>query len=412
MPRTLDPLLPEAEVDLDRRPAVDWPVDPWDNADRAGSVERLRRQTRPLKWMVYATIAVTMAVIIAAGGVGWWYLEKLNPAGDPGDRISFTVAEGETLDSLAERLTEEGFVSDAEIFKWYVERGGGLEITPGYYELRPSDHMGNVLAVLRTPPGQTYSQVTFPEGLTIEQMGRRLESSVERMTAKDFGTAAVDPTIRSLFAPEGVTSLEGLVFPDTYQVSNADSEAQLLDRMIQMMERVGNQEDIISKSALLGRTPYEMLIIASMIEKEAKVAGDRAKISRVIHNRLAISAISPDPFPLQIDASVLYGRSQLGIDTDLPFSELRQIESPWNTYLLPGLPATPIANPGRASIEAALNPAPNPSPGDPICKDLPEPSECFYLFYVLADEDGTHVFAATGEQHLANVAASEAAGPL
>ena len=104
----------------------------------------------------------------------------------------------------------------------------------------------------------------------------------------------------------------------------------------------------------------------------------------MIHNRLFVTASNPEqPFPLQIDAAVLYGRNQLEIDPDTPFSEVRQIPSDWNTYLLPSLPATPIANPGRASINAALNPAPNPPPGDVICRDLPKPDECFYFFYVL-----------------------------
>ncbi|MEM9746293.1 MAG: endolytic transglycosylase MltG, partial [Actinomycetota bacterium] len=158
------------------------------------------------------------------------------------------------------------------------------------------------------------------------------------------------------------------------------------------------------------------LIIASMIEREAKVQEDRAKISRVIHNRLAVTENNPDdpPFRLQIDAAVLYGRVQRGLP-DLPFSELRQIETPWNTYLIPGLPATPIANPGRASIEAALNPAPNPPPGDPVCEVLPadqRADNCFLFYYVLADEDGSHAFAVTAEQHQQNVNQSAADGLL
>jgi UPF0755 protein len=115
---------------------------------------------------------------------------------------------------------------------------------------------------------------------------------------------------------------------------------------------------------------------------------------------------------LQVDASVLYGRDVAGIDPDTPFSELRQIDTPYNTYMHTGLPPTPIANPGRASIRAALNPAPNPPPGDPICVNLPEPSQCYYFFYVLANEEGGHAFAATFEQHDANVAAARAAGLL
>jgi UPF0755 protein len=409
----LDPLLPEAEVDPDSRPATDWETDPWDNSDRTGTVERLRRQTRVFKWGVYTLMCLTIVMVMIAGAVGWWYVQKLNPEGEPGAVQSFTVAEDETLETLAERLEDEGLISDANVFEQYVDRNGGLEITPGYYEIRPNDHMGNVLGRLRTPPGQTYSKVTFPEGFTLAQMGKRLDTEIDRMSADDFVAAAQDPSISSIFKPQGVTSLEGLLFPDTYQVSNAESEGQVIDRMIGLMERVGNQEDIVTKGEALGRTPYEILIIASMIEKEAKVPEDRAKISRVIHNRLFVSANNPDePFRLQIDAAVLYGRNQLGIDPDTPFSELREIPSDWNTYLLPGLPTTPIANPGRASIQAALNPAPNPPPGDPICRDLPKPDECFYFFYVLADEDGSHAFAATGEQHLENVAAANAAGLL
>lgn len=409
----LDPLLPEAEVDPDDKPAIDWTTDPWDNSDRTGSIERLRRQTRPMKWIVYGLIVVSISMVMIAGAVGWWYLERINPAGEPGAVEGFTIAEDETLETLSERLEDEGFVSDAGVFVRYVENKGGLDIVPGYYEIRPDDHMGNVMGRLGTPPGQTFTNVTFPEGFTLVQMGRRLDTATDRMSAQDFLEATADPSITTLFKPEGVTSLEGLLFPDTYQVSNAESEGQVIDRMIGLMERVGSQEDIVSKSASLGRTPYEILIIASMIEREARVAEDRAKISRVIHNRLFVTQNNPeDPFRLQIDAAVLYGRNQLGLDPDTPFSELRRIPSDWNTYTLDALPLTPIANPGRASIRAALNPAPNPPTGDPICRDLPQPDECNYFFYVLADEDGGHVFAANGEQHEANVEIARAAGLL
>lgn len=409
----LDPLLPEAEVDPDSRPALDWPTDPWDNADRTGTVERLRRQSRPLKWIVWGSMVVAIAAILVAGGVGWWYLQRINPEGEPGAVQGFVIPEGQTFDELSLRLYDTGVISDIGVWEWYVERNGGLEITPGFYEVRPDDHMGNVLARLRTPPAQTYSRVTFPEGFTIAQMSRRLSTVVDRMSQTDFVAAANDSNVSSLYRPIGENSLEGLLFPDTYQVSNAESEAQVVDRMIGLMERVGSQEEIFSKGQALGRTPYEILIIASMIEKEAKVPDDRAKISRVIHNRLAVTAADPEnPFPLQIDAAVLYGRTQLGLDTDMPFSELRQIPSDWNTYLNDGLPRTPIANPGRASIRAALNPAPNPPPGDPICRDLPRPDQCFYFFYVLADEDGRHEFAATAEQHQENVNEAAAKGLL
>ena len=410
----LDPLLPEAQVDPDARPALDWPTDPWDATDQTGQVERLRRETRPIKWVVWTSMVVAIVAILVAGAVGWWYLGKINPEGAPGDVVSFTVAEDDDLESLTERLVEEGLVSDAGVFEWYVEREGGLEITPGYFELRPNDHMGNVLGRLRTPPGQTYTRVTFPEGFTLERMADRLDSSVERLGADEFLAVAAEGSLRSSFQPIGSTSLEGMLFPDTYQVSNAESEGQVIERMIALMERVADQEDIVNRSQALGITPYEALIIASMIEREAKVPEDRAKISRVIHNRMNLTEFNPtQPFPLAIDATVLYGAAQAGLDPELPFRELRQIDGPYNTYLRPGLPPTPIANPGRASIQAALNPSPDPSVGDPICAGIdPTIATCRYLYYVLADEDGRHVFAATGEQHEANVQAARIAGLL
>ena len=90
----------EAEVDPDSGPAIDWETDPWDNLDRTGTVERLRRQTRVFKWGVYALMCLTIVMVMIAGAVGWWYVQKLNPEGDPGPVQSFTVAENETLENF------------------------------------------------------------------------------------------------------------------------------------------------------------------------------------------------------------------------------------------------------------------------------------------------------------------------
>jgi UPF0755 protein len=394
---------------LDQLDTLDWNADPWDDARDAGAVERLRWQTRSVKWVAYTALVVVIALILVAGVAGWWYIRQINPPGDPGEPVSFTVDPADTLETLSERLEAEDLIVDAGVFRWYVERHGGLEITPGYYELAPSDHMGNILGRLRTPPEQTYTKVTFPEGFTVAQIAARLDRDMATMTEAEFLAAAADPAVLASLRPPGVTSLEGLLFPDTYQVSNGESEAQVIARMIAQMERVTNQEDIVAKGQRHGRSPYEILIIASLIEREAKTDEDRAKIARVIYNRLAKG------MPLAIDASVLYGTAQAGLDPNpdvTPFAQQRDIPGPWNTYLNEGLPATPIANPGRASIQAALNPAPNPGVGDPLCAGLPEDVECQYLYYVLANEEGGHAFAVTSDQHDANVAAARAAGLL
>jgi UPF0755 protein len=380
----------------------EWPNDPWDDPDVTDAlvIERSRRSRWPIRAIVWTIGVLILVAILVAGGTGWWYINQINPKGDPGTAVNFTVNPDETVETLSVRLQDEGFITNARVFRWYVERQGGLELTPGYYALRPRDHMGNLMRVLGTPPEQTYTSVTFPEGYTVSRMANRLSEKVPRMLVNDFVTAATDGTIRSEFQPEDVTSLEGLLFPDTYQVSNGESPGQVVQRMVTLMERVGRQEQIVEKGYGLKLRAYEVLIIASMIEREAKVDEDRPLIARVILNRLALG------MPLQIDATLYYGQDQ-----SLPFDQLKSIDSPYNTYLYPGLPPTPIANPGRASIAAAVNPANNPPEGGAECQNLPK-EQCQYLYYVLADEDGRHAFAVTLAEHEANVEKARAAGLL
>jgi len=282
-----------------------------------------------------------------------------------------------------------------------VGRKGGITFYPGYFLLKPHDHMGNIMAVLNTPPEQTFTNVTFPEGFTLEQMAARLAEKVPRLDAANFLQQSVSGVVTSAFAPSGSTNLEGLLFPDTYQISGDDSATRVLQRMAGLMERVGRQEGISKSEAQLGYSPYEVLTVASMIEREAKVDADRPKIARVIYNRLKRKML------LQIDATLRYKQ-----DAALSISDLQKLDFPYNTYLYKGLPPTPIAQPGRASIRAALNPSPNPSAGDPICTGLKSNEKCEYLYYVIADKEGGHVFAATFAQHEANIAKAKLAGVM
>ena len=380
-----------------------WHRDPWDDADVTDAlvVERPRRQRRPFKWFMWLLCYLGLAGLVAVGAAGLWYSQQVNPKGDPGAAISFTVSADDTLETVSERLHSEGLIESASVFRWYVERHDGLELIPGYFRIRPDDHMGNIMRVLRTPPSETFTKVTFPEGFTFDKMGHRLEEKVPRLLAVDFNVAATEGSIRSVWSPEGTNSLEGLLFPDTYQVSNGESAGQIIERMVKLMERVGRQENIEERAPLVGMSPYQVLIVASLIEREARVPEDRAKIARVIYNRLYLG------MPLGIDAALFYGQ-----DPTLSFSEVKALDTPYNTYLNTGLPPTPIANPGRASIAAALNPVANPSLGDPICVGLTDGSPCLYLYYVLADEDGGHAFSATLAQHEANIEIARTKGLL
>jgi UPF0755 protein len=383
----------------------DWKTDPWDDVsvvvpDALEPIPRRRRRVLPS--LLAVCCGVVVVAILAAGAMGFWFLRQINPSGAPGQPTNFTVKADDTIETVSRRLERNGFVVDAAVFRWYVARQGGLTPEPGFYTLRPRDHMGNLMRVLSTPPNETYVRATFPEGYTVAQMAERLDETLRSVDAERFVELATDGSIPSLYQKPGGTNLEGLLFPDTYFVAADETEASVIQRMVALMERVGRQEglDQVATTGPLP-SPYDVLTVASMIEREARVPGDRPLIARVIYNRLATG------FPLQIDATLYYDGS-----TDTPFDVLRRRPSPYNTYLNPGLPPTPIANPGRASIRAALNPAPNPSVNDPLCSELQSGQPCAYLFYVLADADGSHAFAVTYEQHLVNVARAQAEGLL
>lgn len=397
----IDPLIKIRKTE--DQPAENWYDDPWDSPDALYrshqlEVDELPNEFRGLSRPFLIVATAVAAVTLFMGAIGWWYVHQVNPSGK-GDPQSFTVVEGDTISSVSQRLADDGFVASASVFSWYVSRKGGVELIPGYYTIAPKDHMGNIMAVLKTPPSATYQKVTFPEGYTISQMGARLAEKTLRLNADQFVAMANDPSVESPYRPEGQTSLEGLLFPDTYQISNDQNEKQVVQQLAKQMVRVASQEGIDDSQAKVGLSPYKVLIIASMIEREAKVEADRAKIARVIYNRLEIKML------LQIDATLMYNAP-----ADADFATLKAADTPYNTYINKGLPPTPIANPGRASIIAALNPAPNPAGTDPLCANVPKP--CRYLYYVLSDKEGGHAFAVTLDQHEANIETARQAGLL
>lgn len=387
-----DPLLPN-----------DWHEDPWDEV--AVLPESLTEELPPAfagaRGPLRLIITVVAATILLLGASGWWIVRQLNPSGPLGAAVNFTVNNGDTVSAVASRLEDAGIISNATLFRWYVSTKGGLELIPGYYSLHLNDNAGDIIAALSVAPSNTFQSVTFPEGMTVAQMGDRLSSKMTFMTTADFTAAASDGTVVSELSPKGSTNLEGLLFPDTYQVSGDDTESRVVARMASMMQRVAKQVDLVAGAKVRGYTPYEVLIVASLVEREAKVAVDRAKIAQVIYNRLAAK------MPLEIDAAVKYHQ-----DPAMTWTDMKATDTPYNTYLHKGLPPTPIANPGRASIMAALAPAGVPPKSDEACVGLASNVKCQYLYYVLANAQGGHAFATTYEQHLANVERAKQAGLL
>jgi UPF0755 protein len=245
--------------------------------------------------------------------------------------------------------------------------------------------MGDVRAALDRGPRLAFTDVTVPEGKWVSDVDE-IVAAVPGFDAAAFAAEVDSGVVRSLYQPQDVTSLEGLLFPDTYRVDENEDEQAVLARMVSTLDQVATELGYAESAARVGREPYEVLIIASLIEAEARVDGDRAKISRVIYNRLE------QGMTLGIDATVYYALQRRG--GGLTRSDLA-VDSPYNTRVNPGLPPTPIGLPGRASLEAALNPEPGP-----------------WLYYVLADEQGNHAFSDSYAQFQRDVAAARDRGLL
>ena len=353
-----------------------------DQEERRPSEGRRRGPRR----LLVAFGVVVAVVVVGVAATGLWVKGKIDPSGAPGEEMSVTIPEGATTADIAALLASEDIVSDARVFRYYVQFNGGASFQAGDYTLRRNSAMGEVVATLDDGPQIAFERLTVPEGFTLEQVAERV-GSVERFSGERFLEVAESGSVRSKFQPDDVDSLEGLLFPDTYRVDETEDEAAVLARMVELFDEVATEIGYGTDSAPNDLSAYEALIVASLVESESKVPEDRAKISRVIHNRIEAGML------LQIDATVIYARGgQRREGGQVLFRDL-EVDSPYNTYKNPGLPPTPIAIPGRAALEAALN----PEPGD-------------WLFYVKYEADGSHAFSETNAEHNQRIAEAKARG--
>lgn len=335
--------------------------------------------------LLIAAGAVLAVLVVVVAGAGLWIKGKIDPGGEPGAEVALTVPEGATTSAIAELLADEGVVSDATVFRYYVQFSGGGSFQAGDYTLRQNSAMGEVVSVLDEGPEISFDQLTVPEGLTVEEVAERIDGA-ERLSGERFLELAESGEVRSKYQPETVDVLEGLLFPETYRFDGTEDEDELLARMVEMFDSVAAEVGYDEDDLEGGLSAYEAIIVASLIESEARVPEDRGKISRVIHNRLE------DGMLLQIDATVIFARGERRPNGQVLFSDL-EVDSPYNTYRNPGLPPTPIAVPGRASLQAALD----PTPGD-------------WLFYVKYEENGAHAFSETNAEHNQRIAEAKARG--
>jgi UPF0755 protein len=291
----------------------------------------------------------------------------------PGVEVDIPVYTNSSAGKIALVLKEKGVIRFALPFRMMAKlTRTDRKLKAGLYRMSPRLSLWRVLIILSQGKSELLT-LKVPEGFTVEQIGFELEKMKVTTTA-DFLTAVRDRDLIKSLGIQG-PSLEGYLFPETYRVPLGAGAQALVELMVhQFLESVGPGFDL--QCSRQGLRPYQIVILASIVEKEARLDEERALVAGVLYNRLR------KKMRLQVNATLNYI-----LNTKNPWftNEQLNIQSPYNTYAHRGLPPTPICNPGLASLQAVLN-----------------PEEKTYLYYV-AQGDGSHLFAETWEEHNKNV---------
>jgi UPF0755 protein len=310
------------------------------------------------------------------------------PVSDDPSPVPFTVDIGETAVSISNKLAEQNFVTDPDLFRLFLRYNGlDASLEAGDYELRRNMNMREIAEALQKASFEEVT-ITIPEGWRAEQIAEMLtaegvmDGAIFLATVRQ-GVGVEHPLLAD--RPAGA-SYEGYLFPDTYRLPVKATPEDLISRMLNNMA-AKIPANALDLAAAQGYSFHEILTIASIIEREAVVPAERPTIASVYLNRLA------QGMPLQADPTVQYA---MGYQTDtgqwwktpVTLEEYSQVNSPFNTYLNYGIPPGPIANPGVSSIMAAL-----------------QPEKTTFLFFMGCGGVGAHLFATDFDTHQQNVAA-------
>lgn len=334
------------------------------------------------RWLaLVASIAVVVLVAVVAVAV--WHGTRGSRV-TPGQPVEIQIAEGSSSSQVASGLADAHVVSSSRSFRQAIAQAGiDTSIQPGRYTgftTGMSDE--EALAVLQAGPVRQ-ANLVVPEGYDLKDIANALQTSCG-ISAEDFLAATRDASVWAadypFLAEAGTSSLEGYLFPKSYQVPDGAAAADVVRLMLDQFQSETSPIDF-SYAQGRGLTERDVVIIASMIEKEVPVESQRADAASVVYNRLAAG------MRLQMDSTVIYALGDSYTGDGLVTYDQLEVDSPYNTYRVDGLPAGPICSPGLASLEAAAH-----------------PSTTDYLYFVNADTDGNMAFSSNYDDFSANVA--------
>lgn len=333
------------------------------------------------------SVLAVLVVLAALAGLGLagkaMFADLLSPSettvlgtATVGVPVTVEVPAGASARTIASLLQEADVIPSARNFERAVEDGGYTQrLGAGRYELTTGMATDDVIATFLAGPAFETYRITVREGLRIGEVLTEIANQTDYLE-EELEEALLSGAVQSSLLNGPIASIqdwEGLLFPDTYEFETDASAASILGKLASTMESRVQSIDWTAWTDR-GYTIYDGLIGASIIEAETKVDADRPDVASVIVNRMEVG------MPLQIDATVLYAMDARGIGLTLADLE---IDSPYNTYLNPGLPPTPIGGPRLVSLEA-----------------IADPPETDYIYYVLTDADGSHSFTADYNQFL------------
>jgi UPF0755 protein len=339
----------------------------------------MSRYSSAIRPLVIASVVVGVGILVWWGATGLAEWASGLGGGGPeivaGNEVTVEIPVGSTARTIGAELEAAGVVGANDFEDAVSERGVAAELQAGTYTFITGTGVDVIIdALIAGPLVETY-WVTIPEGLRATEIVDLLAKDTPH-DREALERALLGGVVTSSLVPDGGTELvswEGMLFPDTYEFAADAGPADILSLLASTMEqRVAALDWSDVEEA--GLTVYDGIVIASLVEAEAAVDGDRPLISSVVENRLELG------MQLQIDATVLYALDRRGGSVTLDDLE---VDSPYNTYANTGLPPTPIGAPGRASLEAAA-----------------APEQTDYLYYVLTSEDGTHSFTADYDEFL------------
>jgi UPF0755 protein len=347
------------------------------------------------------TIGVTAALIVFGSIQFFEYYQDRQASADVGKVVRMKVSDTDTNSSFARDLKKKGLIEHTWVFESYVRVNNG-EVIPGIYELRvgmSAFEIADIVTGKSTPEPSKAEEnndqqddeakiitISIPEGWRTEQIAEELVKLGWKGTTEEFMDAVENYDTSGYEFLEGrdnsenPKSLEGFLFPDTYEIEENAPAEHLIQKMLDNFDQKVTPE-MRERASQMNLSIYDMLIFASLIEREARIGEERPLIADVYLNRYE------QGMKFDADPTVQFAMGKEGDWWPQPTGDdLQNVDSPYNTYLNTGMPPGPICNPGMASIQAVL-----------------EPGGTAYLFFVLKNpETGEHAFAETYEEQLAN----------